>query len=140
VNIQPVTQTDEGNVMLRTNTDPTLEQQEHLDSEFKISIQEKNLYYATKQFENIRTVQNYVNNLLRLKHEYKYDLFHMTVTWKQTPLCDDPIIVQKDFARFYLRVLLPLLMGKQKIDRSTFAEQPICLASVESGSNQEKTV
>ena len=120
--------------MLRTITIQTQDQEQFLNNTFKESLKTNNIQYVTKQFENIRIVQDFVNNLLRLKYQYHYDLFHVTVTWKKTPFCYLPACVQKDFNRFYLRVFLPYLMNQHRLDKSSYNKQPICLAAVESGS------
>jgi hypothetical protein len=126
--------------MLNTNTTLSAEQQSELDSTLRDLLQTKSLSYATKAFEVIRTIQNYSNNLLHLHNYFRYDLYHLTITWVRTPLCDVPECVQKDFNRLYLRVLLPYMTNKVKFSKKSYATQPICIASVERGGIQESTV
>jgi hypothetical protein len=124
--------------MLQTIQDPTLEQSGYLASEFKKSLQEKCATYAAGTFNNIRTIQNYYNNLLLLRNHYKYDLFGITVTWLKKEIANGPDCVKGDFCRFYVRVLLPFLIDDKRFDRSSFAQQPICVATVESGKDGHK--
>ena len=120
--------------MLNTYTEPTAEQQRYLNSILRDQMQNNaHINYLTKTFEVIRTVQNYTNNLLQLHHQYRYDLYLLTVTWIQTPLCNVPDCVQKDFNRLYLRVLLPYMTNKVKFSSKSYATQPVCIATVESG-------
>ena len=120
-------------MLLNTITTPSDEQQSELNSTLRILLQTKSLSYTTKAFEVIRNIQNYTNNLLHLRDHYRYDLYLLTVTWIQTPLCNVPDSVQKDFNRLYLRVLLPYMTNNVKFSSKSYATQPICIASVENG-------
>jgi hypothetical protein len=126
--------------MLTTNTTPSAEQQEELDSTLRELLQTQSLNYVTKAFEVIRTIQNYTNNLLLLQNHYRYDLYLLTVTWIQTPFCNVPDSVQKDFNRLYLRVLLPYMTNKVKFSSKSYANQPICIASVEKGNGIDSSI
>lgn len=125
--------------MLNTYTEQTTEQQNYLNATLRDQMQNSaRLNYISKTFEVIRTVQDYVNNLLRLNRQYRYDLHSLTVTWIKTPFCHVPDCVQKDFNRLYLRVLLPYMTNKVKFTSKSYATQPICIATVESGDPTNK--
>ena len=126
--------------MLNTNTTPSAEQQSELDSTLRDLLRTKPMNYVSKAFEVTRTIQNYTNNLLTLQNYYRYDLYLLTVTWIQTPFCNVPDSVQKDFNRLYLRILLPYMTNKVKFSRKSYATQPICIASVERGGVEDSNI
>lgn len=80
------------------------------------------------------------NDFLTLKNRYKFQLFHMTVTWIKTPIPGDVSSLNNDFLRFYTRNLLPDLIHERRINSKNRIFQPIAISFIKDGDPQNKNL
>ncbi len=80
------------------------------------------------------------NDFKSLKNKYKFQLFHLTVTWLSTQHDLNTNKMNKQFENFYLRNLIPYAISKRRVNSSNRRLQPIAVCFIEEGNDENKNL
>jgi hypothetical protein len=96
--------------------------------------------YVLKELETNFLRDKVQNDFLTLMNQYKFHLFHLSVTWIKTYLADDPKSVNQEFSRFYRGNLVPELIQERRLGSGNRPKQPIAVCFIEEGDTRNKNL
>lgn len=69
--------------------------------------------------------------LMKILAENDYTIYHLSVTWQNNSQANIETEANKNFSRFYLRNLVPLVIEQSRINKRNLNIQPICVACLD---------
>lgn len=93
-----------------------------------------------KKMENIHIQNKVSSDFIELKSVHHYKLFHLTLTWNNTHLEENPKYINDDLKKFYMLYLVKFATNVNRISKNNRHIQPILVSFVDEGKSENKSL